>query len=263
MRLNDIQEKFRDLMLDDPAALESVPDDFAAVFAEGDIALAERLKVYRSNIVGGISDNFFKTFPLLEKLVGEDFLKQMIRAFVLAHPPSVGCLNAYGEGFPDFVRAYEPAQGLPYLPDMAALELAINRAYYAPDDAALNPQDLAALSETTLGERILSLRMSAVLISSPFALDALRKFCLEPEGEPPALQKPTFLMVYRPLLAVETLALAEDEYSFLLDLSDGAPLAEAAGRVFDNFARFDLQNFMQKHLALETFRAFSVFAEKA
>ncbi len=151
MRLNEIQEQFKDLMLDDPALLEAVPDDFASVFEEGDIALAERLKVYRSNIVGGITDNFAKTFPLLDKLVGEDFLKQMVRAFVMKHPPSAGCLNHYGEEFPDFIRNYEPAQELPYLPDMAALELALNTAYNAPDDEALSADSLSALAPEALG----------------------------------------------------------------------------------------------------------------
>lgn len=254
MRLNEIQTHFRDLMLDEPAALDSVPDEFAAIFEAGEIPLSERLKVYRANIVGGISDNFSKTFPLLEKLVGEDFLKQMIRAFVLAHPPRSGCLNAYGEGFPDFVRAYEPAQGLPYLPDMAALELAMNTAYCAADDAALHAEALSALPPEALGDTVLRLRSSAVLLSSPYALEDLRAYCLAPEGEAPGLTQDCFLLVIRPKLAVEVISLNADEYVLLDLLSNGQGLGEAVGAVLARSPAFDVPAFLQRHLALETFR---------
>lgn len=254
MRLNEIQAQFRDLMLDDPARLETVPAEFASVFDEGGIALAERLKVYRSNIVGGISDNFAKTFPLLEKLVGEDFLKQMIRGFVLVHPPSAGCLNAFGAGFPDFIRRYAPAEGLPYLPDMAMLELAMNTAYYAKDDTGLSAQALSALAPEVLGETVLNLRSSATLVSSPYALEALRDYCLAPEGQPPVLEQPGFLMVYRPKLAVEIVALSGDEHFLLESLSKGMTLGEAVAAVLERTAAFDPAVFLQRHLGLETFQ---------
>jgi hypothetical protein len=255
MRLNEIQEQFKDLMLDDPALLEAVPDDFASVFEEGDIALAERLKVYRSNIVGGITDNFAKTFPLLDKLVGEDFLKQMVRAFVMKHPPSAGCLNHYGEEFPDFIRNYEPAQELPYLPDMAALELALNTAYNAPDDEALSADSLSALAPEALGDVVLLLRSSAILVSSCYALDALRAYCLSPEGEPPYLLQNCYLLVYRPKLAVEIVPLSVGEFSLLESLSRGRALGEAVAKVLERDGTFDFGLFLQKHLALETFQA--------
>lgn len=254
MRLNEFQEQFKDLMLDDPALLEAVPDDFASVFEEGDIALAERLKVYRSNIVGGITDNFAKTFPLLEKLVGEDFLKQMIRGFVLTHPPRSGCLNHYGEEFPDFIRLYEPSRELPYLPDMAALELAMNMAYNAPDDEALSADSLSALPPEALGEMTLQLRSSAILVSSCYALDALRAYCLAPEGEPPNLLQNCYLLVYRPKLTVDIVRLSAEEYFLLERISKEQRLGDAVGEVFERFPAFDVNNFMKKHFALETFQ---------
>ena len=223
MRLNEFQEQFKDLMLDDPALLEAVPADFASVFEEGDIALAERLKVYRSNIVGGITDNFAKTFPLLDKLVGEYFLKQMVRAFVMKHPPSAGCLDHYGEAFPDFIRNYEPAQELPYLPDMAALEL-------------------AALPPEALGEMTLQLRSSAILVSSCYALDALRAYCLAPEGEPPNLLQNCYLLVYRPKLTVDIVRLSAEEYFLLERTSKEQRLGEAVSEVFERFPAFDVNN---------------------
>ncbi len=255
MRLHEFQEQFRDLMLDAPEALESPSEGFAAQFEAGDIPLPERLKVYRSNIVGGIAETLCKGFPILEKLVGADFLRDMARRFVLAHPPEAGCLNLYGRGFENFIRAYAPAQGFPYLPDMAGLEIAMNEAYYAPDDEALGAETLAGLSPDDLGALRLALRHSARIVCSDYNLAVLRAYCLAPEGPIPDLRLPCTLLIYRPNLEVHLVPLTEAEAFMLGLLQGGAALGNAAERIIADHPDFDPGAFLQKHLTLGSFRA--------
>ena len=66
MRLNKMQENFRDLMLNHPRALDRPNIEFAALFETGDIPLPERLKVYRNNIMGNVSGALVNNFPPLE-----------------------------------------------------------------------------------------------------------------------------------------------------------------------------------------------------
>lgn len=252
MRLNEMQERFRNLMLDAP---ETLPGDFAAQFEAGDIPLAERLKVYRSNIVGGVAENLRKSFPILEKLVGADFLRDMARRFVTAHPPEAGCLNLYGRGFEDFIRSHPPARGFPYLPDMAALEIAMNEAYYAPDDEALGAQALAALSPDALGALSLAFRTSVRLIASDYELARLRAYCLTPEEPAPDINTPCNLLIYRPDLEVHIVPLFPAEMRMLGLLQAGAALGDAAERTAADHPDFDAGAFLQKHLTLGSFRA--------
>lgn len=255
MRLNDFQMRFCDLMLSGPEGLNNMPEEFAALFAAGGIPLCERLKVYRSNIVGGIAENLCKGFPLLEKLVGNEFLIDMVRRFVMAHPPESGCLNFYGRGFDEFIGNYAPARNLPYLPDMARLEIAMNDAYYAQDDHGMKAEELARIAPEALGDITLPLRDSVQLVRSDYALDALRDYCLLPVGEAPPINRPSCLMVYRPKLEVVIVPLEQEEYILLESLNRVTVLGEAVEEALAVRPDFDLETFFRKHVDLESFRA--------
>ena len=259
MQLNDFQERFKALMLDHPDALDTPPEALAAFCAEGDIPLPERLKVYRNNIVGSLSDLMLSTFPITEKLVGHDFMELMVRSFILENPPSQGFLSLYGAGFAEFVEGFELAKSLPYLPDVVRLELAMNAAYYAKDDSPLKTTDLEKLQTENLENTVLTLRDSVQILISPYPLIAIQDFCQnENSGDTLRLdQGGVRLMIYRPQLESIVIELDADEYAALQKLAEGQPLGDTVQQVMQAHPKFDFQSFLQKHLSLETFRALS------
>lgn len=261
MQLGEFQERFKDLMLDHPKALETPPEelaDFCDVKAGGgDIPLPERLKVYRNNIVGSLTDLMLATFPVMEKLVGTPFLEGMVRHFVLENPPAQGCLSLYGDGFAEFVGDFELAKTLPYLPDVARLELAMNKAYYAKDDEALTAEGLGDIPPEELGDLKPALRTSVYLVCSRYPLTVIREFCMAEEqvGKLDLDQGSEKLMVYRPALDTKTVLLSDDEYLMLQKLLAGETLGVSVEAVMADYPDFDFQGFLQKHMALETFKA--------
>lgn len=257
MQLNEFQERFKDLMLDDPKALDDPPGDLAAFCAEGNIPLPKRLSVYRNNIVGSLTDLMVATFPVTDKLVGRGFLELMARSFILKNPPEQGCLSLYGEGFAEFVEGFELAKSLPYLPDIARFELALNKAYYAADDAALRAEDLAELLPEKLGDLKLALRDNVHLVRSHYPLTAIRDFCMAEvqDGTLNIGQGGEMLMVYRSNLEGASVILQADEYLMLEHLGQGEALGAAVEGVLNEHESFDFQGFLQKHLTLETFKA--------
>ncbi len=258
MRLNDVQGKFKHMMFQPIRALEDCEEDFKAVFREDGIAFHERLKVYHSNVIGSLTAALAATFPVVENLVGADFFKVMARGFIFDNPPDRGCLQFYGAGFDGFIRAYAPAAGLAYLPDVARFEFALNVAYYAPDDDVLAPDALASLPPENLGDSVLHLRPSATLIESRYPLLQIRDFCLdEDHNAPPNLDKDhgCRLLIVRPQLDVDIVVLREDEFMVLSLLQEETPLGAAVERTLEQFSDFDFTAFLQKHIALETFSA--------
>lgn len=257
MLLNDMQNLFRETMLDHPDALKNPDADFAALFHDNNIPLPERLKVYRNNIVGGLGDTLIVSFPLLEKLVGRDFLEGMARSFVLKNPPESGCLNTYGRGFDAFIRNFKPAQSLPYLADVAALEIAMTESYYARNDEALKTEELAAIDPEQLGEIHLTPRANIHLIASPYPLDAIRAFCLKEDSGDEKLdldQGGVNLMIARPDIEVQIVKLDTAEYEMLENLQSGLNLGSAVENILTTHKDFDFQKFLQKHIELETFQ---------
>lgn len=251
MPLNEFQNQFKTLMLDHPKILESPAPDFAALFACRPEELPERLKIYRTNIIGSLSDVLSSTFPAIKKLVGEAFFGTMARSFIFRSPPQAACLNIYGAGFDEFIKTYDPAKSLPYLADMATLEYALNQAYHAPDDTALEPQ---ALRTADLENIQFTPRASAFLIQSDYALDALHAFCSDETQTPPQIEKPICLLVHRPELETQITPLSDDEFMLLQQLFDGKTFGTAVENTLKDYPDFDLPAFLQKHLQLETFK---------
>src|SRR5437868_3298584 len=83
-----------------------------------------RFAVYRNNVAVGLIQALASRFPAAKKIVGEEFFAGMARAYIGLHPPQSPVLLRYGDDFANFVQAFEPASGLPYLPDVIRLEAA-------------------------------------------------------------------------------------------------------------------------------------------
>lgn len=256
MKLAKFQQKFKETMFRPVREIQECEDDFKALFLEGDIPLEERLKVYHNNVVGSLSEVLRVTFPLLENLVGEDFLKAMSREFIFENPPTSACVHMYGAGFDDFIKTYAPAKSLPYLAAVATFELALNTAYYASDDVALAPDALAQVSPESLGDVVLNLRSSVTLIASLYPLESIRSFCLDADNNPAPDLTESYtcrLLIVRPDLEVNIISLPEDEFEMLRFLQDKVPLGDAVERTMAAFPTFDFTAFLQKHTILESF----------
>ena len=255
--LHEIQKNFKDHLLRPLAETEAIEPTFSALLETNSIALQDRLKIYHGNVIGGISKAFTSNFPLLEKLVGEDFLLSLARGFVLQNPPRSGCLFDYGAGFDLFIAGHPQTKALPYLAEIAKLELAIHHANHAQDDHPLTPESLASMPQDTLADLILSLRESCTLLRCTYPVMAIREFCLNPELQPPDIDTKTqvFLLVYRPQRDIHFISLEPAEYIFLENIKSGETLGHALTQAIENNATFEISSVLQKHLLLATFKS--------
>src|SRR5581483_1815255 len=79
--------------------------------------------------------------------------------------PAGPCLFEYGETFPEFLAGFEPCRALVYLPDVARLEWALNRAYHAPDAGPLR-----GIAPARLDDVALTLHPSLAVLASPWPI---------------------------------------------------------------------------------------------
>lgn len=243
-------------MLQPVSGLDDVDADLRDVFIDNDISVEDRLKVYHNNIIGSVSTALCATFPIIETLVGDGFLKSMARAFVFENPPTSGCIHSYGTGFDDFIRGYDPAKSLPYLADVATLELAINTAYYAANDKSMQADALSQVPEDHVGNVQLLLRQSAVLVDSTYPLLDIKEYCEnDTQGDVPDLSNDveTKLLIYRPQLDVQIISLEPSEFSFIRALHCGSSLGDALETTLTAYPDFNFAVFLEKHISLETF----------
>ncbi|KXK67214.1 hypothetical protein BC89_33670, partial [Pseudomonas monteilii] len=94
-------------------------------------------EVYRNTVFKGCVDALCDNFPTIERLVGKDWLRAAAAIHARETPPSDARLILYGEGFANFLEAFEPARELPYLGPVARLDRLWTEAFIAPAQALL------------------------------------------------------------------------------------------------------------------------------
>ena len=120
----------------------------------------------------------------MRRLVGEGFFAYAADRYLRVHPPAGPCLAEYGGTFADFLRAFEPARSLRYLPDVARLEWAMAVALHAEEADPIAPAALAAVPPEETARARLGLHPSAGYLSSPWPVDRIWR-ANQPEHDSP------------------------------------------------------------------------------
>ena len=119
-----------------------------------ELATQPAFAVYRNTVMKACIDALEANFPTVARLVGSEWFRAAAALYVNAEAPRDGRLLHYGSGFAEFLRGFEPAAELIYLPGVAQLDRLWREAHAAPDASAADaawvarrtPEQLAALS---------------------------------------------------------------------------------------------------------------------
>jgi hypothetical protein len=201
-------------------------------------AAGKRFDVYRNNVVHSLIDAMGDAFPAIKKIVGEDFFDAMAGVYVRAYPPKTPMMMFYGQDFPAFLRGFEPAQSLPYLPDVARLELARRDSYHAADATPADAMVLTTLSPEALMETRFSFVPSAVLFQADTPANSIWHFNMVEQFQITSTQE--WILITRPEMDVIAHVLDAATYAFLSALQNNDTLAIAADAGLAIDPEFDL-----------------------
>lgn len=208
----------------DCRAADSDPADLAD---SGQRAVGKRFGVYRNNVAVALIDALAQTFPAVRHLVGAAFFDAMAREHYRAHPPRSPVMARYGAAFPDFIAGFPAARDLPYLADVARLELALVRAYHAADATPLAPERLARIDAGALTAAHVMLAPAVGLLRSGWpVLTIWRAAATGPAA--PIDWRGEDVLVTRPGFDPLAEALAPGGHAFLAALLSGAAIGAAA-----------------------------------
>lgn len=204
---------------------------------------AARFGVHRNNVVSSLVDALADTFPVVQELVGADFFRAMAARFVRRSPPRSRVLARYGAEFPGFIDAFDPARAVPYLADVARVEVARVHACHAADavPAAREAIELAIASGERIGELRMALHPSVSVVRSRHAIVSIWA-AHQGEGDLGQVDpdRAESALVVRSGFDVLVLKLAPDVAQFATAVLEGLGLADAAQRAIDGAPGFDL-----------------------
>ena len=134
---------------------------------------AAALSVYENNVRVNFTQTLQRTYPVIWRLVGEDYFRQCARDYHKRYPSRSGDLQYVGGGFGDYLSNLHGADEFSYLADVALLEWAYQESLH---ERLLRPLDvgrLAALEPHQYADLRFSLQPSARVVDSRFPVLAI------------------------------------------------------------------------------------------
>lgn len=209
-------------------ALEGRFDDLWPHLTPDDRTLGA-IAVYRNTSIKGRIDALEANYPTVARMVGGDCFRAAAREFVEDQPGDDPVLAGFGEGFPAWLAAFEPARDLPYLSPIARLDRAWTEAHLAPDGRPLTATRAAAagLALTAAPAR---LHPSARLFWFDWTAPSLWLAHREPDEAAELHWRPEAegLLIHRPGAEVRARRLSRAEWAFLDAGRKGRPFGVAA-----------------------------------
>ncbi|MGH8602997.1 MAG: DNA-binding domain-containing protein [Gammaproteobacteria bacterium] len=247
--LPELQQRFSQAMLNPQSTV------LAGLIRENGLSGERRARVYRNNIAHSLSRALHAAYPVVCRLVGDRFFDHAALCYLRGHLPRSGNLHDFGATFPRFLQGFEPAQALPYLPDVARLEWARQTVYHALGVNPLALEQLQAVPPASYPALRFQLNPASRLLASSYPV--LRIW----EVNQPSYQGETRvdlgmggvkLLVIRRGLAIAMHALRPGEYICLWRLAAGSSLGDAYERTAEEEPAFDLAAFLKRHVLGQT-----------
>lgn len=199
---------------------------------------AARFAVYRNNVLSSLINALADTYPVVQQLVGDTFFRAMAAIYVKSNPPTSPLLVQYGNDFPLFIETFEPAAALPYLADVARLEVLRVRAYHAADAEPVAHEALAAAlgDSERLGDLIFQLHASVHVLTSAYGVRSLwAAHQGEQAIEQVVLGAAEHSLVLRQHLDVLVIGIDAECAGFITRLLGGEAFADAAACCGEDF----------------------------
>jgi hypothetical protein len=230
------------------------------------IAPALRLGIYRNNLQEGFAKTLALEFPVVQRLVGEDYFRQLALRFLARHPSRSGDLHHIGAPFAPFLRVEFAGTTYQYFADVAALEWAWQECLVAEDDAALDANALQAVPPHAYPRLRFALRKAARQLASPFPITRIWEL-----NQPGATANeiidlasgPEFVLVHRVVDGARITRLSAGEFALLSTLAGAAPLEAALDAAVLCEPHFDLTVSLRRSFELGVFARMSFSSDRS
>ena len=212
----------------------------------------ERLKVYRATIFENLRNSLALTFPGIWTLLGHDCANSVAYAFANnpENMPKTGCLDDWGNAFPDFLASQLELQHLPYLKDYAQYEWLKHLAYGAAHANTITAENLEKIPEEKIEEIRFLFLPSVFLLTAQFPIHRIQDIIEQPDAPAIDLQHEiTTAIIARPKGQILTLFVSQDLGLFFKYLHDGQTLGQATAQTSIPYPDFDLSTAI--HLLLK------------
>jgi len=209
------------------------------------ISGGRRLDVYRNNIAVSLCEALAEIYPVVEKLVGEEFFAHTTRCYLRKWPSRSGNLHDFGRHLAKFLEGFAAAAQLTYLPEVARMEWAWHAVLHAADAGTIDLNSLAKVSESQYEHLFFQPSPALRLLRVTAPVLEIRQFVVAQEHDrvvPNIDDEVRYLLVYRKGLDIKLQYFSAAAGCFLNLCLQGHSLAATMTIVIEEYPDFVLQH---------------------
>jgi hypothetical protein len=253
-------------------SLRELQRDLARAFLTGDLAGAapwvrateipasRRLQIYRNNATAGFHGALAAGFPVLLRLMGDAYFRQLALEYQAAHPSPSGNLHHVGSRLREFLQRRFAGTEYDYFSHVAALEWHCQEVMIAADRAPLDLPRLATVPPADYARLRFGLNPAVRLMRSPYPIFRIWA-ANRAGGEPEVIDLAAGgedVLVCREGEGVMLYRLPPAEFECLAALSAARPLGQALELATATDPDFDLPGALMRWAALAVLVDFSI-----
>lgn len=236
------------------AILSGAADSMLQLVRDDGITAEQRIQIYLNNNRVGSLATLQATYPVIERLGGDDWFRQSAGQYQIQFPSRSGDLQYLGERYPDFLQACLADTDYAYFADVAALEWAYQEVLTAAERAPAHLDVLRTVAPDDY-ERLLFVPRPAVrMVESQFPI-----FAIWQANRPSAVEAfqisldagPSRVLLIRRTDHVELRELSPGGYHLMRQFQLGATLGSAATSAATEVPEFDLGVSLEEVMFLE------------
>jgi hypothetical protein len=191
-----------------------------------------RLHAYVDGYPARLFEALEEAFPAVRTVVGEDELRALVARYRVAIPTGIYSLSDVGVNLPSFLATDPLSARLPFLPDLAALEWAVLRAFHSFERERFDPATAAGWGLDAWERARLELQPSVAVQASVWPILDLWTLRDTQRDERRAIDvvlegRPQSVLVSRSRLTVACEIVSPAKARLLDALLSGATLGEA------------------------------------
>ena len=210
------------------------------------------MAAYRNNGSANAARAMALMFPAVHALLGEDDFYPLAQLHWLAHPPQRGDWSQYGSDFGNWLAISNPGgvlDALPFLPDLAHLDLALSRCQDSADASA----DLAtlALLEHNPATLLMRLHPSVAVVDLAYDVIGFRHAVLAASTLTAPVHTPCFAMLVRQNWRAHAIAMDAATAAFVRNCLAGTTLLQAHDAATHLDANFDVSAWLTQAMAAQ------------
>ena len=143
-------------------------DDWIAGPSEA--ATSERLDIYVNGYPARIYESLHEAFPAVAHVVGGHAFGELTERYIARVRPRSYNLNHVGESLVAFLAADALSADYPFVPDLAALEWRVTRAFHSFESKPIDPTSLASWTMRDWETAVLHFQPAVALVRSAWPI---------------------------------------------------------------------------------------------